>query len=375
MLRDNGLVPPVRHLYVHVPFCAHRCGYCDFVTVTGRHAQHAPYVEALLGELALRPAAGVVDDAPETVFVGGGTPTLLAAPLLDRLLDGLPSATGELTVECNPETVTPALAEVLAAHGARVSLGAQSFAPELLATLERRARPETVREAVATLRAAGVANLSLDLIYGVPGETAALLEHDLETVCELAPEHVSAYELEAKPGTRFSVHHGAALRTQAELLEDHYERVVASLEAAGYRWYETASFARDGHEGRHNRGYWTGRDYLGVGVGAVSTLDLVRRTNGPRLAGYLDAHARGELPPARDEALTPTVRLQERVMLGLRLAEGVAEASVEAVLDEDGLVRMRAIGLLERHDGRLVLTRRGRLVANDVVARLIRDED
>ena len=375
MLRDNGFVPSVRHLYVHVPFCAHRCGYCDFVTVTGRHAQHAPYVEALLGELALRRAAGVVDDGPETVFVGGGTPTLLEPSLLARLLDGLPAATDELTVECNPETVTPALAELLAVRGARVSLGAQSFAPELLATLERRARPETVRAAVATLRAAGVANLSLDLIYGVPGETAAMLERDLDTLVELAPEHVSAYELEAKPGTRFSVHHGAALRTQAELLEDHYERVVARLEAAGYRWYETASFARDGHEGRHNRGYWTGRDYLGIGVGAVSTLGLVRRTNGPRLAGYLEAHARDELPPARDEALTLTVRVQERVMLGLRLAEGVEEAAVEAVLDEEGLVRMGAIGLLERHDGRLVLTRRGRLVANDVVARLIRDED
>jgi oxygen-independent coproporphyrinogen-3 oxidase len=360
---------------VHVPFCAHRCGYCDFVTVTGRAPLHGPYVDALLGELSRARAAGVVDDAPETVFVGGGTPTLLEPALLARLLDGLPRPTAELTVECNPETVTPELAALLAERGARVSLGAQSFQPELLATLERRARPDTVRRSVATLRAAGVRNLSLDLIYGVPSGTAALLRRDLDELVALGPEHVSAYELEAKPGTRFTVHHGAELRRQAELLEDHYEQVVARLEAAGYRWYETASFARDGHEGRHNRGYWTGRDYLGVGVGAVSTLGLVRRTNGPRLAGYLDAHERDAPPPHRDEALTGTVRLQERVMLGLRLAEGVDRATVQPVLDPRAVEQMAAIGLLDEHVGRLVLTRRGRLVANDVVARLIRDED
>ena len=362
----------VRHLYVHVPFCAHRCGYCDFVTVTGREEQHAAYVGAVLEELALR--GGAAASAPETVFVGGGTPTLLGPVLLARLLDGLPAA-AERTVECNPETVTPALADVLAARGVRVSLGVQSFDAALLRTLERRAAPETARAAVVLLRRAGVENLSLDLLFGVPDEARATLDRDLDEALALGPEHVSAYELEAKPGTRFSHRHGAALRRQAELLEDHYERVIERLEGAGYRWYETANFCRPGREARHNLAYWIGRDYLGIGVGAVSTLGLERRANRPRLAVYLDALRRSVDPPAVVERLTHAVRARERLMLGLRLGEGVDAALVAEVVDpreRDSLVRL---GLVETPPGRMVLTRRGRLVANEVVARLLRDED
>ncbi len=220
----------VRHLYVHVPFCAHRCGYCDFVTVTGHEDVHAQYVAALLAELEMHGAV-----APETIYIGGGTPSLLSNPLLATLLGGLPPAV-DVTVECNPETVTPEQARVLREGGVtRISLGAQSFQSHLLATLERRARPETVMRAVEILRAAGHSNLNLDLMFGVPGQSPADLAADIAAVLALRPDHISWYELEAKPGTRFAVHHGAELAHQAEALEDHYETVVAALRGAGYQ--------------------------------------------------------------------------------------------------------------------------------------------
>ena len=185
-----------RHLYVHVPFCAHRCGYCDFVTVTGREDERARYVAALAAELER------ADVAPETIFVGGGTPSILADRDLARLLAALPPA-AEVTVECNPETVTPAKAQVLIEGGVtRVSLGAQSFRPHLLEVLERRARPEQIVAAVRVLRDAGIQSLNLDLIFGVPGQREDDLRADLADLLALEPDHVSAYELEAKPGTR-----------------------------------------------------------------------------------------------------------------------------------------------------------------------------
>ncbi len=200
------------------------------MTVTGNEDRHASYIDALLAEFDSE--RGVLVTPLETIFVGGGTPTLIGPELLDRLLTGLPEA-GEITVEANPETVDDALAEVLVRHGARVSLGAQSFGARELAVLERRATPDTVRAAVATLRRAGVSNLNLDVLFGIPGETRAALDRDIDAALALEPDHLSCYELEAKPGTRFTFAHGAELARQAELLEDHYEHVIARLEARG----------------------------------------------------------------------------------------------------------------------------------------------
>ena len=192
----------VRHLYVHLPFCAHRCGYCDFVTVVGGEGQHAAYVDALLAELARERHVLATD--LETVFLGGGTPTFTAPRELERLLGALPEAE-EVTVEANPETVTPALATLLRSRGVtRVSLGAQSFRPHLLEMLERVAGPDDVRRAVHTLRDAGFDNISLDLVYGIPGQSASDLAADLADALALEPEHLSCYELEAKAGTRFT---------------------------------------------------------------------------------------------------------------------------------------------------------------------------
>ena len=351
-----------RHLYVHLPFCAHRCGYCDFVTATGRDHLHGAYVDALLRELDEEHDGSPV----ETIFLGGGTPTYTALPELLRLLRALPLAR-ELTVEANPETVTRGLAHELRGAGVnRVSLGAQTFQPHLLRVLERRATPVDVRRAFRHLRDAGFDNVSLDLIYGIPGQTPAHLAADLAAAIALGPEHLSAYELEAKPGTRFTIAHGAELDRQAEQMEDYFERVVATLTGAGYRWYETANFCREGKRAEHNLAYWLGRDYLGLGVGAVSTIGGERRRNTPKLARYLQGECDREIEP-----LDVETRARERVMLGLRLDEPLLLAGLRSALDADGLARAEELGLAVDSGQTLTLTRRGRFLGGGVTAEIV----
>ena len=363
-----------RHLYVHLPFCASRCGYCDFVTVVGRSDQHDAYVDALLAELELERDA--LAPRLESVFLGGGTPTLTEPRSLERLLHTLPQAE-EVTVEANPETVTPELAALLRHCGVtRVSLGAQSFQPRLLEVLERRARPEDVRRAFALLREAGFDNLSLDLIYGIPGQSTDDLGADLGEALALEPEHLSCYELEAKPGTRFTHAHGAELERQAERMESYFERVVARLTEAGYRWYETANFCRDEARdlrSRHNLAYWRGRDYLGLGIGAVSTIEGRRWRTTPRLGRYLAALRAGERPEREIEELPALVRRSERVLLGLRLDEPLSLAELDDAVDAGALERLERLGLVARsRDGEeLALTERGRFLGGGVTAELL----
>jgi oxygen-independent coproporphyrinogen-3 oxidase len=369
----------VRHLYVHLPFCAHRCGYCDFVTVVGRQGQHGRYVDALLAELELE--RGLLAERVETVFLGGGTPTFTDGGELRRLLAALPSAT-EVTVEANPETVTPELAQLLREAGvARVSLGAQSFQPELLHVLERRASPDAVRTAFYHLRDANFDNISLDLLHGIPGQSAATLEADIDEALALVPEHVSYYELEAKPGTRFAHAHGAELTRQAEAMEGYFDLVVERLNEAGYRWYETANFCLAEAGGRdlrahHNLAYWLGRDYLGLGIGAVSTLGDERRQNTPRLKAYMSSVARGEAPPREVEALDERTRAEERLMLGLRLDTGLPLSEATRSVDGAALDRVERLGLATLRadrDGQrtLVLTPRGRRLGGAVTVELL----
>ena len=370
----------VRHLYVHLPFCAHRCGYCDFVTVVGRREQHGGYVDALLAELALE--RDVLAPQLETIFLGGGTPTFTAPSELARVLAALPAA-GELTVEANPETVTPELARLLGAGGVnRVSLGAQTFQPQLLDVLERGAGPDDVRSAVHTLRDAGFDNISLDLIYGIPGQSPSDLDRDLAEALALEPEHLSCYELEAKPGTRFTHAHGDELERQAEAMEGYFEQVVDTLTGAGYRWYETANFCladvraagRD-LRARHNLAYWWGRDYLAIGMGAVSTVAGVRKRNVPGLGRYVAALGRGESPPREVELLDDDTRARERLLLGLRLDEPVSLSAVADAVDREAVERLARHGLVEltADNGRSTLTlmRRGRFLGGGVTAELL----
>jgi oxygen-independent coproporphyrinogen III oxidase len=372
----------VRHLYVHLPFCAHRCGYCDFVTLVGRDAEHGPYVDALLAELELERA--VLAPRLETIFLGGGTPTFTSASELARLLDALPTAE-EVTVEANPETVTPELAGLLREHGVtRVSVGAQSFRPHLLSVLERRATPAAVRAAVYALRDVGFDNISLDVLYGIPGQSATDLERDLSDALALEPEHLSCYELEAKPGTRFTHTFGNELARQAEAMEDYFERVVDRLTDAGYRWYETANFClhpehAEGRDlrARHNLAYWRGRDYLGIGIGAVSTVRGRRWRTTPRLRPYLAGLGRGQAPPRELEPLPSAVGRRERVLLGLRLDEPLALRGLDAAVDFAALARLEKLGLAERRRDAedagetVALTRRGRFLGGGVTAELL----
>jgi len=372
-VRRSGLV---RHLYVHLPFCAHRCGYCDFVTVVGRRGEHAAYVDALLTEFEQE--RWRLAERVETAFLGGGTPTFTETAALERILSSLP-VVEELTVEANPETVTPALAALLRAHGVnRVSLGAQSFRPRLLEVLERVAGPDDVRRAVHTLRDAGFDNISLDLVYGIPGQSASDLEADLADALALEPEHLSCYELEAKPGTRFTHAHGEELQRQAEAMEGYFEQVVETLTGAGYRWYETANFCRGGGgdngrelRARHNLGIWRGHDYLGVGIGAVSTLGGERRRNLPSLGRYVAALAGGESPPRELEVLDAETRAVELLMLGLRLDEPLRLGGLEPVVDGGALARLVERHLVERVAGGIRLSPRGRLLGGAVTAELL----
>jgi oxygen-independent coproporphyrinogen III oxidase len=358
-----------RHLYIHLPFCAHRCGYCDFVTLVGRGDRHGAYVDAVLRELELERA--LLANRVETIFIGGGTPTFTEPAALARLLASLPRA-DELTVEANPETVTPELAALLREGGVtRVSLGVQSFDPRLLSVLERRAEPDDVRRAFYHLRDACFDNISLDLIYGIPGQSASDLERDLSAALALAPEHLSCYELEAKPGTRFTHGWGAELVRQAAALEGYFELVVETLVGAGYRWYETSNFCRAGRQARHNLGYWLGRDYLGLGIGAVSTVRGVRWRNAPKLGAYLEALAAGDPPPREFEELDTQTRLLERLMLGLRLDEPILFGEVADAVDRSALDRLERLGLVRLAEGRLTLTRRGRFLGGGVTAELM----
>lgn len=367
----SGGTGAVRHLYVHLPFCAHRCGYCDFVTLVGWPEQHGAYVGGLLAELALE--GDVLAEPLDTIFLGGGTPTFTSPGELERLLAALPPA-AEVTVEANPETVTPELAALLSRNGVdRVSLGAQSFNTALLDVLERRSGPEDVRRAVHRLRDAGLDNLSLDLLYGVPGQTAADLERDLHHALALEPEHISYYELEAKPGTRFTHAHGAELIRQAEAMEGYFERVVERLVRAGYRWYETANFCLEGREARHNLGYWLGRDYLGIGIGAVSTVSGRRWRNLPKLGAYLAAVAAGDEPTREVEELDPETRARERLMLGLRLDGPLPLLEVAEVVDTEALARLVRLGLAEERGEAIGLTRRGRFLGGGVTAELMKE--
>jgi len=371
----------VRHLYVHLPFCSHRCGYCDFVTLIDGHGSHHAYVDALLQELELEGAA--LADRLSTIFLGGGTPTLTEGRQLARLLDALPRA-DEVTVEANPETVRPGLAEVLRAGGVtRVSVGAQSFTPRLLEVLERRGTPDDVRRAVHTLRDAKFDNISLDLIYGIPGQSTADLEYDLAEALALNPEHLSLYELEAKPGTRFTHSWAEELAQQADLMETYLERCVHVLREAGYRWYETASFCRTAPDGgerdlraRHNMAYWQGRDYVGLGIGAVSTVGGLRWRNLPSFGRYLGALARRAAPPRDEESLDERTRRWERAMLGLRLDEPLPAVRLAGLLEPGALGRLGELGLLEQfaasaREPAVRLTHRGRLLGDAVTAELL----
>ena len=387
---DNGVQParPLPGLYLHVPFCFHKCHYCDFYSIAepkGLPSRHGLFVEQLAAEIER--ASRLYAPDPRTIFVGGGTPTLLdpdhwrrLLALLERL--ELKGPATELTVEANPETLTPALARVLASGGVtRISMGAQSFQPRLLATLERHHDPANVTRAVVVAREAGIPEVSLDLIFGIPGQTFAELDDDLERALAEEPQHVSAYALTYEPGTALTARRDRGLVSPLvdETVGRMLERVMDRLTAAGLEQYEISNWARPDPAGRtrrceHNMIYWRGENYLGVGPSAASHVDGRRWRNAAHLGRYL---ASEDAPPVEhEEVLSREQRVGEAVMLGLRTRDGVSRSWLRASWADDDprwqrLAALARAGLLAEDAGRIRLTRRGTLVADGVAAELI----
>jgi oxygen-independent coproporphyrinogen-3 oxidase len=369
-------------VYVHVPYCAHRCGYCDFNTYVDDTGAAASYADAAVAELRL--AARVLRDAPpaDTVFFGGGTPTLLPPADLARILAAVRDTFGlaagaEVTTEANPETVDPATLAALRESGfTRISLGMQSASPHVLATLERRHTPGRAPDAAREARAAGFGGVSLDLIYGTPGETDDDWRATLDAALAAEPDHLSAYALTVEPGTRLAaqVARGAVAPTDDDVHADRYEIADEMLGRNGFGWYEISNWARgDAHRCRHNELYWRGGDWWGVGPGAHSHVGGVRWWNVRLPRDHAAAVAAGRSPAQAREVLDAEARRVERVLLGVRVAGGHPAADLDAdghaaaaALADDGLLDAAALG-----DGRLLLTRRGRLLADAVVLRLV----
>jgi putative oxygen-independent coproporphyrinogen III oxidase len=374
-------------VYLHVPFCTVRCGYCDFNTYTatelGGGASQGSYADTALREVAL--GARVLADAglpareASTVFVGGGTPTVLAVVDLARMLDGVRAAWGladdaEVTTEANPDSVTPdSLAELAAAGFTRVSFGMQSAVPHVLATLDRTHDPRRIPDVVRWARDAGLA-VSLDLIYGTPGESVADWRASVEAALATGVDHVSAYALVVEPGTRMGVQvrRGELPMPDPDDQATKYELADDLFAAAGLHWYEVSNWARTADdECRHNLAYWRNDDWWGVGPGAHSHVGGVRWWNVKHPRAYADRLARGLSPAAGRELIDAEAAELERLMLGVRLAEGMATDGLApgavASLVADGLVD----GARAVRDRRLVLTRRGRLLADAVVRSLV----
>ncbi len=378
-------------LYVHLPFCRQKCFYCDFPSYAGQEGRMAVYVEALLGELAregapLRAAWG----PPRTVYLGGGTPTALPPALMERLLAGLreflaaaPDAL-EFTCECNPGTVDAAYLSLLRAGGVnRLSLGVQTFDDALLRRIGRIHTAAQARAAVRQARAAGFRNLSLDLMYGLPGQKLAGLEMSVQQALALAPQHISIYGLQVEEGTAFARAQAAgrlALPSDEES-EAMYDYMTTALPVAGYARYEISNFARPGFESRHNLGYWQDVPYLGVGAAAHSYLDGQRYENPRGIEEYLAALRESGRARREEEPLTRATSMEEFAFLALRTARGIDRARFAARFGcelasvyADAIARMLARGFLEEDAQGVRLTPLGMKYGNWVFEAFLLDE-
>jgi putative oxygen-independent coproporphyrinogen III oxidase len=364
-------------LYIHVPFCATRCGYCDFNTYTPAElggANPDGWLVALRAELAL--AAALLGSAPavQTVFVGGGTPSLLGhkglAAVLDAVLEHFvltPDA--EVTTEANPESTSPELFAALRAAGyTRVSLGMQSIAPHVLATLDRVHSPGRAPAAAREALAAGFEHVNIDLIYGTPGESDDDLKRSIDAAIGGGVDHISAYALTIEEGTAMGrrVRRGEMSPTDDDVLAHRYEIADGRLRAAGFDWYEVSNWSRPGGECVHNMGYWNGGEWWGAGPGAHGYVGSTRWWNIKHPNAYAQALAQRQLPVADFERLDAGAMHTEDVMLRLRLRRGLPVGSLS---DQERDRAQIAIvdGLLNIDAGRLVLTDRGRLLADGVV--------
>jgi oxygen-independent coproporphyrinogen-3 oxidase len=370
-----------RAAYVHIPFCAHRCGYCDFAIAVGHDDLRDHYVDALAAELASLGQPQSVD----TLFLGGGTPSHLTATQIERLLGillrWLPLRPGfEFSIEANPDSLSMDKIAVLADHGVnRVSLGAQSFQPRLLRALERDHTADEVPRAVERVRSR-IDGVSLDLIFGVPGQTLAEWQDDLRRALELRPDHVASYGLTYEKGTPLwkDQQRGAVRPLDEEAELALYACAIDTLAAAGFEHYELSNFARPGHRCRHNGTYWANWAYFGFGMGAARYVNGRRELNTRNLQAYLERTLTGQSPTFQAEELPPGERARETLALGLRRAEGLSRSAFHEqtgleldVLAGPAISRYIQLGLLRDDGERVSLTRPGKYVADAVIAGLM----
>ena len=349
-------------VYVHIPFCARRCDYCAFATWTDRHHLHESYVDACIGEIG----AAELSDAT-SVFFGGGTPSLLAAGLLTSILDAIPRTAGaEVTVECNPDTVTEELLTAYLAAGVnRLSFGVQSMVAHVLTSLGRTHDVAAVARCASLARSLGFRSWSMDLIHGAAGESLDDWRRSLSSVLDLEPPHLSAYALTVEPGTPLA--NDRARHPSDDDEADKYLLATELCASAGLTSYEISNWSRgEAHRCRHNLLYWSSGDYRGIGCAAHSHVGGRRWWNVRTPERYVAAVAAGRSPEAGAEALDADGRRLEALQLSLRTSDGVPSSA----LSDDDLVELGGLGLLESSDDRVRLTPEGRLLANEVAVRL-----
>ncbi len=361
----------IRHIYVHIPFCARICPYCAFYKDLLDRSQTWGFCEAVLQELAERDRRAQ-RLFPSTIYFGGGTPTALNLAQLDLLLRGFHekldlSQLTEWTMEANPGSVSARKATLLKKFGVnRISLGVQSWDDELLKLLGREHNAQQGEESFRILRAAGFTNINIDLMFGLPGQISEQWRASLERTIALQPEHISTYCLTYEEDTEFFLRHARGeFRQDANADAEFFEMTMTIMEDAGYRHYEISNYARPGFESAHNRAYWLGQNYLGIGPSAVSTVDMQRWQNVCDYRAYSDRVLSGQSPRASIENLTKEMKRTERIALSLRTRDGVSGSELKSFRQQaDELI---GLGLLERSNGSFVLTRKGKVLADSVV--------
>jgi oxygen-independent coproporphyrinogen-3 oxidase len=366
----------IRHIYVHIPFCARICPYCAFYKDLLDRSQTRRFCEAILGELELvgtprRSARTAQPAVPATIYFGGGTPTALNIEQLELLLRGFHerldlSELVEWTVEANPGSVSPRKARLLKKFGVnRISLGVQSWDGDLLQLLGREHNAQQAEESFRILRNAGFANLNVDLMFALPNQTAGQWRATLNRTIALQPEHISTYCLTYEEDTEFFLRHARGeFHADPDREAEFFQLTMSILEEAGYEQYEISNYARPGFESLHNRAYWLGKDYLGMGPSAVSTIGMQRWQNVCDYRAYIDRVFSGYSPRGSTENLTHEIKRAERVALGLRTREGVPADLLASKPEVTG--EFVALGLLQRAHGNLVLTRKGKALADSV---------
>ena len=372
-LEIQEIVQNSSHLYIHVPFCKKKCPYCDFYSVEGSSDWFEPYTEAILRELKCSPLR---EGQFETIYLGGGTPTVLGPVLISRLFETVSPQVheeAEITVEANPATITRDIAKCLKeACVNRVSLGVQSFDNGLRASLGRQGNDKSIYIALENLRSAGFENISIDLLFGIPGQEMDDLKRDVDKALSLEPAHVSYYELTVKQKD-YAYTWSEKLKSVKKMNAVFYEYVIDRLEQAGYLWYETSNFSLPGRQCRHNVAYWEREDFLGIGAGAWSTIGHRRWMNVADLQQYINFAGRSHKARLQEFLSTEKIEL-EYLMLGLRHASGIERDKVEGVIDEIQESMLILNGLLANRDGKIILTREGRYLADEVCARLVRSK-